>query len=258
MIGYVKAYRSRFSHDLFRASKTNPFCRGFAWDWMVARACWQTTTYDIRGKTVTLERGQFVASPEEMAAAWGWSRAHVRRFLSRLQSDLMIGQETGQQKTIITICNYEKYQSDDEREGRTCGHNIGHKSATNRPAKEEGKERKKEESPNGDSLEGRRRARKPEVAIPENWIPSERNVADAVARNFSQQDIEREADRFRNHHLAKGSMFRDWDAAWRKWLGNSQRFNGSGGMAGGAIPIGRQFSGSMASIAARRRAEGKV
>lgn len=66
--------------------------------------------------------------------------------------------------------------------------------------------------------------RKPEVPLPDGWVPSERNIADATARNFTSQEIDRHAEQFRNHHTARGSRFRDWDAAWRTWLGNAHRF----------------------------------
>jgi hypothetical protein len=145
MSGYLRVQRDRFGHKLFRASKTNPFCRGYAWDWMIAQACWRATTYDIRGKTVTVERGQFVASPDEMAEAWGWARTSVQRFLSRLQTDHMIGQETGHNKTIITICNYNKYQVDASESGQESGRNSGHKAGTKRAAKERREEGEEKE-----------------------------------------------------------------------------------------------------------------
>ena len=135
--GYVKAYRARFDHPLFRGEK---FCRGFAWDWMVAKACFTPVSYNVRGVTIRLERGQFVASPDDMAEVWNWSRAAVRRFLTRLQTDQMISQSTGHKKTIITICNYERYQSDEIEAGQSTGQSTGHKPAINRPVKEEGEE----------------------------------------------------------------------------------------------------------------------
>ena len=101
----------------------------------------------------------------------------------------------------------------------------------------------------------RRRARKPEVPIPEGWIPSQKNIADAHERNFSDQEIEDEARRFRDHHLAKGSLFRDWNAAWRTWLGNARRF-------APRVVAGREATGtggrrsSLASIVAQRHASG--
>lgn len=73
-----------------------------------------------------------------------------------------------------------------------------------------------------------RRRRKPEVPIPQNWIPNEKNIADAQARHFSAQEIHDEAERFRDHHIARDTRFRDWDAAWRTWLGNARRFAPSG------------------------------
>jgi hypothetical protein len=251
MSGYLRVQRDRFGHKLFRASKTNPFCRGYAWDWMVAQACWRATTYDIRGKTVTVDRGQFVASPDEMAMAWGWARTSVQRFLSRLQTDHMIGQETGHNKTIITICNYDKYQTDTSESGQESGRNIGHKAGTKRAAKERREEGEEKE-------EGKRgRVRAAETELPPEWIPNESNVADAEARGFSQQEISDEADRFRDHHLARGNRMRNWDAAWRTWLGNARKF-ANGRVAGGPVPGGRGPGGSLASIAAWRRASGAV
>lgn len=99
--------------------------------------------------------------------------------------------------------------------------------------------------------------RKPEVPLPPDWVPSDRNIADAEARQFSAQEIHDEADRFRNHHIARDTRFMDWDAAWRTWLGNSRKFEGRG-MAGKASPGGYGQGGSIASIAARRRASGAV
>lgn len=144
MTGYVKAYRDRFTHPLFKPTASSPFCRGYAWDWMVSRACWSATKYDVKGKSVALNRGQFIASPDEMAKAWGWSRSSTIRFLERLKTEHMIESETGHGKTLVTVCNYEKYQSDNPSTGHINGHSGGHKADTNRTAKEEGKERKKD------------------------------------------------------------------------------------------------------------------
>jgi hypothetical protein len=95
--------------------------------------------------------------------------------------------------------------------------------------------------------------RKPEVPLPPDWVPSDRNIADAEERQFSAREIQDEADRFRNHHIARDSRFRDWDAAWRMWLSNARKFSPRGGMAGKAPP-GRGGQGrSLASIVAERR-----
>lgn len=66
--------------------------------------------------------------------------------------------------------------------------------------------------------------RKPEVPLPDEWVPSDRNVADAISKGLTESEVEDEADRFRNYHHARASRFRDWNAAWRTWVGNIRRF----------------------------------
>jgi len=65
-----------------------------------------------------------------------------------------------------------------------------------------------------------RRAR----ALPDDWVPNDKNIDDAIKRGFSDKEISHEAEQFRNYHHAKGSKFKVWDAAWRTWLGNSRKF----------------------------------
>lgn len=65
------------------------------------------------------------------------------------------------------------------------------------------------------------------VSLPDGWVPSDRNIEDAVKRGFSTEEINHEAEQFRNYHHAKGSTFKDWDAAWRTWLGNARKFASS-------------------------------
>jgi len=65
------------------------------------------------------------------------------------------------------------------------------------------------------------------VSLPDGWVPSDRNIEDAMKRDFSTEEINHEAEQFRNYHHAKGSTFKDWDAAWRTWLGNARKFAGA-------------------------------
>lgn len=62
------------------------------------------------------------------------------------------------------------------------------------------------------------------VSLPDGWVPSDKNTQDAYERGFTNEEINREADQFANYHTAKGSTFKNWDAAWRTWLGNARKF----------------------------------
>tara|TARA_R110000850_G_scaffold23358_1_gene69083 strand:- start:18999 stop:19886 length:888 start_codon:yes stop_codon:yes gene_type:complete len=96
---------------------------------------------------------------------------------------------------------------------------------------------------------------KPSVAMPQDWVPSDKNVEDALKLNFSQQDIQNEADRFKDHHLSKGSTFKDWNAAWRTWLRNSRKFNTQGGGKMGRGTSPSEIADRGAAIAERQQAK---
>jgi uncharacterized protein YdaU (DUF1376 family) len=62
------------------------------------------------------------------------------------------------------------------------------------------------------------------VQLPPDWAPSDRNISDASDRNFNEAEIHEQAAAFRDYHHARGNAYKDWDAAWRTWLGNARRF----------------------------------
>lgn len=146
MSGHIKLDRDAFDHPLLKDPE-----RFRAWFWMVARAAWKSAKIDVNGKTISIRRSQFCTSRDQLAKAWGWSPSAVERFLTRLQTEQMIGRETGQGRSIITITNYEKYQADPKKAGQATGQRNGQRSDSRRTAKEEGEEGKKEE-PDGSSI----------------------------------------------------------------------------------------------------------
>ena len=98
--------------------------------------------------------------------------------------------------------------------------------------------------------------RRRSTSLPPGWVPSNRNLSDAYAKNFTDQEIRHEADRFRDYHLARGTTFQDWDAGWRTWLGNARKFATGGQLArgsqhGGGKPVGGLVGAAMRSEAAR-------
>lgn len=58
--------------------------------------------------------------------------------------------------------------------------------------------------------------------IPEDFSVSPQIVK--LAKQNGWPDPAREIDAFRDHHLAKGSMFLDWEAAFRTWLRRAPQF----------------------------------
>jgi hypothetical protein len=116
MSGFVVIRREALDHHLLRDAE-----RFRAWCWLIASACWKPTKFDVHGKTITLERGQLCVSVRQLAEAWGWSKSAADRFIQRLVDEDMVistraqtgtgsGTTSGTARSIITICNYSKYQ----------------------------------------------------------------------------------------------------------------------------------------------------
>jgi hypothetical protein len=123
--GFFAVDRGIWDHPVLRGN--GPFSRREAWLWLISEACWQPRRLVVANITINLKRGQLVASSRFLAGKWGWSEAAVRRFLAELrgknarqwgadaiadaQTDAMIDAQTDAGITVITIRNYNKYQS---------------------------------------------------------------------------------------------------------------------------------------------------
>lgn len=81
-----------------------------AWIWLIGNAAFKPHTKRVGSVVVELARGQVAASSRFMADKLGWSEPRVRRFLKRLKADAMIDAAIDADITVITICNYDKYQ----------------------------------------------------------------------------------------------------------------------------------------------------
>jgi len=68
-----------------------------------------------------------------------------------------------------------------------------------------------------------RRSRQKSAIAPDQQ-PTESDRRAAAANDLDPATFRAEWARFRDHHLAHGSLMADWSAAWRTWLGNIGRF----------------------------------
>lgn len=66
--------------------------------------------------------------------------------------------------------------------------------------------------------------RKPETTIPEGWAPNEKHREYAQAQRI---DLTHELGQFTSWARAKDARYRDWDAAFRNWLGKAKSFGRS-------------------------------
>ena len=108
MSGTVNISRDLFDHGFFKAEV---FTEREAWIWIVMQARWKGGAVRAGDFVVALDRGQLAASVRFMAQAWGWTPARVQRFAERLKKMEMIATKTDTGVTVLTVCNYEKFQT---------------------------------------------------------------------------------------------------------------------------------------------------
>lgn len=99
--------RGWFDHPSFAPE---PYTEREAWAWLCAEAAFKDRVRRVGKFTVNLKRGQLAASVRYLEERWQWKPGKVQRFLNRLKTDTMVATEALQGITVITICNYDKYQ----------------------------------------------------------------------------------------------------------------------------------------------------
>lgn len=105
--GWFAVKRGITSHPIFKGHPE----RLAVWLWLLDNAVWQDTPHDIKGKSITVKRGSVCASERRIATEVGVGYQVVRTFLARLKTEHMINAEVTHGRNVITLCNYEKYQT---------------------------------------------------------------------------------------------------------------------------------------------------
>ncbi|WP_441258967.1 hypothetical protein AB7008_15070 [Bradyrhizobium sp. 521_C7_N1_3] len=113
--GYLLIARGLLKHPRFKPQ--GPLTQFEAWYWLIESAAYAphdvTITSGRNRLTVCLEPGQLTHSIRYLAKAWQWSDKRVQRFLSALQLDQSVTTQTTTGQTVITLCNWAKYQRPD-------------------------------------------------------------------------------------------------------------------------------------------------
>lgn len=113
MTGWISIDRSIQNHWLFKEKRT--FSKFEAWIYLLMEANHSEAKVPIGKQIVTVERGQRLTSILTLSDLFNWSRFKVKTFLDLLESDGMLEVKTTSKYTLITIVNYDFYQSEQGR-----------------------------------------------------------------------------------------------------------------------------------------------
>lgn len=122
MDGWIKLYR-----------------RFLSWQWFNKSEMVQIFVYillsashkDHPWQNVVIRRGEFPTSVDSISRATGLTTQQVRTCLSRLERTGEITRKSTNKFTIISVCNFDDYQLDEETEQQTNNKQITNKQQTN-------------------------------------------------------------------------------------------------------------------------------
>lgn len=110
MAGWIKISREIASHWLWQDAERLKW-----WLDLLFLAAWEDKQVLHDSHLFVLRRGQIIASISFLSERWGKSHPTIIKFLRLLEGEDMIKRSTiYRQTSILTICNYEKYQCNDD------------------------------------------------------------------------------------------------------------------------------------------------
>lgn len=151
-MAFITIDRKLFDHFLW--TERRPFSKFEAWIDLIQLVSFREKNSKlISGALVTWGRGQFPVSYSFLAERWSWSTNRVRGYMRLLKNNNQITTESTSVITILTLCNYEQYNTNRQAEGQAPGQAEGqevgqadHKRTAGSKIKKQDKEGKQEET----------------------------------------------------------------------------------------------------------------
>jgi hypothetical protein len=206
-----------------------------AWIWLLCEAKYKPTRQRRgvgKATAIELRRGQLSHSRSFIAKALGLSEQRVRTFLNCLKIEGMISVQINQGQMVITICNYEEYQIDADKNNQLPNQQINQQLTSSQPElnKDNNSSRSAEAfSPTPTPSKSRRQSKQepaPEEGTAEFDALRSKFIAYAAKKNLAPRLAADEFEGFLSHHKARGHQFADWEAAGQGWIRNAIKFAG--------------------------------
>ena len=209
--GYILINRCIEDHWLWTEK---PFTRGQAWIDLILMANFTDSQMMTKGQIVKIKRGQVFRTIGFLAERWGWNKKKVRTFLDLLRGHAMVTTEGSAQGTLITIENYETWQTLGHERGTSLGHTLGHTR---------GHKRNKNKALNTESV---------------TRTPTFEEIKEYVDQMNYEMDPEAFFDYYEETGWLKknGQPIRDWKASVRTWARREKEFKRSGQYGNGSKP----------------------
>lgn len=172
--GWIKLHRKL--QDCWIWQEKEPFDKRSAWVDLLLSANHSDKKILFNGELIIVKRGQVLTSIRKLSAKWSWSVNRVYRYLRLLESDNMLIKESDNDKTLLTIVNYEVYQCLEYTDGNTVGNTGEYKAETPASTPSEHKQECKEDK---NAKNEKKQTRDPKRKQPEVYYPNDERLNQA-------------------------------------------------------------------------------
>lgn len=220
--GYIKWWRCAEDDPLHPIHEDRPFTRYEAWEDLVMLANWKTNEWE----GMIIARGEYVTSQSKLCSRWRWSRQGLRTFLRGLKRATKVTITTTKTLTKITICNYERYQSDQPSDQPSCQPSTNQELTKSQPRANQ------ELTTTKEGKKVRREEGKKEEKSPARFIPP--TIEEIRARISECEFTHTDPERFWNFYESKGWMvgrnkMKSWKSALSGWESRARESAGGNG-----------------------------
>ena len=188
--GYVYSYRRSWSNPIFKNLK-----EAAVWNFLYQNAFWEDGERYYNNTKFNLKRGQIVLSISFLCKGFDMTDKEIRLLLDKLKRASMVAIKGANKGTIVTICNYDKYQRLEKTEGQAKG-------------KQKGDNNNEVNEVNEGMKDNIGKFKKPTV--------------DEISKYCKERKNQVSADKFFDYYESNGwkvgkNSMKDWKAAVRNW-----------------------------------------
>ncbi len=191
------------------------------WLWLLLRANYKKSFAAINTgsgkKTIEVGRGQLLFGRNSAGSELGVNSSTLYKWLKMFEKLGMIEAKSNKHFTVVTICKYDEYQSDDKDEV-TTREQTSNKPVTNQcPTSNTSKEVKEVKEYNIP----------PDKPANKNFIPP---TIEEVQEYFTTKNLDLDAEEFIAYYeargwVSKGSKIKSWKACVTTWKKNAGKFD---------------------------------
>ena len=194
--GWIKIHRKILDKGFFKDSEYF-----HVWMYLLLNANHKDKEFIFNGQVVFVKRGQLITGRKVLAAAVFMSESKVQRLLQAFEKMKIIEQQNRSKYRLISILNYDKYQSGEQElnSKRTATEQLLN---TNNNVNNENK------IINTPGID-------PDMIMTEQM----REESEQLWRDHDRQDLQAEIEfkKFVSHHLIKRTSSSSWIDSWKLW-----------------------------------------